>query len=1374
MTYKKINTYLGWLVFLIATIVYFITIEDTVSLWDCGEYITAAYKLEVGHPPGAPLFMLLGRLFSFFAAPENAAIWINRLSAICSSMTIIFMFWSLTMLIKKISLKGKSTLSAGDKIAIFGSAFIGALAYTFSDSFWFSAVEGEVYAMSSMFTAAIFWAILKWDEEMVEIKNGLIPQGYSPDRWLLLIMFLLGLAIGVHLLGILVVPAIAYVVYFRYEKTVAPMRFFGVGILSLILLGFIQVGVISGSISIASMFEVSFVKSLGMPFFSGTIFFFVLLMVVSYFLVKYARKKGHRILYSATLGLVLLLIGYGSFAVIVIRSNANTPLDENDPENLVTLQAYLKREQYGSSPILTGGFWNSKENPRTDFSDISPFYLRRFVVKNKKNDVVLKAFEDESRAQEFAKTVEGGAEVNEDYFESNASSRKNAIATFSQTTIFPRMFMNNDARRIQGYKNWSGYDANDGKLTEKGKDGNRLPTFGENWQFFTHYQVNWMYWRYFMWNFSGRQNDIQNTEGGSMQGNWISGFSSVDNARLGNQDEFAPYFTSENPSHNKFFLLPLILGIIGLVFHFYKAPKDAFVLTVVFLLTGIAIIVYLNPKPYEPRERDYAYAGSFYFFAMWIGIGAFALYEAFRSFGKAEFTKMGIIGGAGLVVTLVADLGTEVSLPTTIAWLIMIAIGGGAIVLMAGLKKVLGQDKQGAIVAIILGLSVPIIMGMQGWDDHDRSDKTSAHNLALNYLKSNGENGILFTNGDNDTFPLWYMQEVEGKRTDVRVCNLSLMQTDWYTNQMKLKTYESDPLPIKFTEDQILMYAGKTDQVLFTTLFELFYLKAKPEVIKKVIDLRLATDPVSVPSAVNNFSFTCSSLVNRATAQDPRVIKQLVKIRSIIASPLGADEKAIQIYRKYDAVMNLFSASQGGLITMEDSGLQALQEALINFEKSWATVNLADAMAFTRDDANIIDYGQGQMVRIFPSSDFVLPVNIENAVASGIISKDQTAECNSELRFSFEKRAISREQVMMLDIIANNDWKRSIGYSSPGGSDVSLALYRRGYIKQNGMVFELSPLANLQERFNSEKMYTNLMENYSYGEMDNPSVLTDYYARRHTSQYRLHFLSLAENYINKSIQAKMNNDQYELISATGTVMPSSISEPVSEKVIKGYQDRAMKLIHRSLEVMPAKLVLDYGEPTPSQRDNYTIRGKTLPAFSDGILHEYVGILYAAGDTKGAEELGQIVASQLESILVHYEKGNVAITAKSGNTNHLYASLSAYYKLFAASNDEALGDPNGALAKRTGEKLSYIYKTMFPSMEDALSKLANDNGESTRPGPSAGVYANRLFALQDYAEAMAISYGVMDGGEPNSIEELYNSPFDREKNANNPIKDSIEK
>ena len=1361
MNYKKSNLYLGWFVFLIATIVYFITIEDTVSLWDCGEYITAAYKLEVGHPPGAPLFMVLGRLFSFFAAPENVAVWINRLSALSSSLTILFMFWSISMLLKKIALKkaqSMANLTQGDKVAILGSAFIGALAYTFSESFWFSAVEGEVYAMSSLFTAIIFWAILKWDEEMMSIQNGAIVQGYSPDRWLLLIMFMLGLAIGVHLLGILVVPAIAYIIYFRYKSEVSVRGFFVVGILSVIILGFIQEGVIPGSIAIASKFEVGFVNSLGLPFYSGTIFFFLLLIAICLFLIRWSRKKGRRIVYSAVMGLILLLIGYGSFAVIVIRSNANTPLDENDPENLVTLHAYLKREQYGSAPILFGPQWNSKENSRELFDDLSPFHLRRFVVK--KGDKVLKAYKDENAALEYAKGVKG-SEVEETYYESNASTRKNAVPTYEQAVFFPRMYWSQEAHRIAGYKRWSGYDANDDKGGPIGKDGNRLPTFGENMTFFMSYQVNWMYWRYFMWNFAGRQNDIQG-HGDNMRGNWISGFSSIDNARLGNQDEFAPYFTSENRSNNRFFFLPLILGFLGVIFHFYRAPKDAFVVFLAFLFTGVAIIVYLNQKPFEPRERDYAFAASFYFFAMWIGIGAYALYDAFKFFSKKELKRIAIVGGAGLLIALAMDTGSTNSMPTTISWLIMLFIGGGALALMMGLRKVIQKDLHGAVVALLLCLSVPMIMGMQGWDDHDRSLKTTAHNVALNYLNSCPENGIIFTNGDNDTFPLWYMQEVEGKRVDVRVCNLSLMQTDWYTNQMKMKAYTSDPLPIEFTEDQIQMYSGNTDQVLFADITELFFMNANSEIIKKVIALRAAANPNEMKMAIQNLAAKGTAFLNGATASDQRAVERLKQIKTTFGLPVSDNSLVEDVFKKYQMGLEVLQAYQGGMIKMSEQAVQGFQKEWIDCEKSWNYSNLADAMAFTRDDANFVPFQPNRMVRIFPSSGFILPVDMKNALASGVILESQKDGCLKELKFSFEERGLTREQVMMLDVIGNNNWKRGISFSSPGGSEVSIALYRRGYIKQNGMVFELSPLDDMTDRFNTEKMYANLMKNYDFGTMSNPDVLTDYYARRHTDQYRLHFLSLAEEFVAKAFRAEEQNARIKQFEDAGQPV-AGLPEPVSQKEIDDYKAKAKKLIERSLEVMPAELVIDYGEPSASNnpRDNYEINGKTLKSFSDGVLHDYVGVLYMAGDQKGAEKLGMVVADQLESIITYYEKSNVGVAASTSNTKDLYAAVGAYLKLMSAAHE--FGDQNSALAKRTRTKVDYMYKTMFPSMMDRLKEMANNNGESTRRGSNAGRYAAMLFDLEDYTEGIAIFYDLLEapvpqpetGGQGPSLNEIVN-------------------
>lgn len=1374
MNYKKLNVYLGWLVFLIATVVFFITIEDTVSLWDCGEYITAAYKLEVGHPPGAPLFMVLGRLFSFFANPEDVAVWINRLSAISSSLTVMFMFWSMTLLLKKIAFKSKEVLSTGDSIAIFGASFVGALAYTFSESFWFSAVEGEVYAMSSLFTAVIFWAILRWDDEMRHVQNGTLSEEYAPNRWLLLIMFMLGLAIGVHLLGILVVPAISFVIYFRYKKVADFQGILLTGVLSIVILGFIQEAVIPGSISLASFFEVAFVNSLGLPFFSGAVFFFASLVFACIWLIRFARKRGNSIVYNATMGLIFLLIGYGSFAVIVIRSNANPPLDENDPENLVTLTSYLKREQYGSAPILFGPQWNSKELggqfdgdgnwvPNADISgwgSRSPFYLRRFVVS--KGDVEIKAFKSEKAAKDFA--AKNGGSVEEKYFESNAEDRLNAVAAYEQSVFFPRMYWDQEQQRIDGYKNWSGYDPNDGAGTDIGKDGNRLPTFGENMTYFGRYQVNWMYFRYFMWNFAGRQNDIQG-HGDKMRGNWISGFSVIDNMRLGNQDEAAPYFTSENPSHNTFFLLPLILGIIGLFFHFYRAPKDAFVVLLAFLFTGLAIVVYLNQKPFEPRERDYAYAGSFYFFAMWIGVGVYALYDAFVRFKQKDLKNVGIVAGLGLVVFAIFDTNSEVSMPNSIMWLIMVGIGGGALALMMALKSVLKKESQGAVVASLFGLAVPIIMGIQGWDDHDRSLKTSADDLALNYLNSCENNGILFTNGDNDTFPLWYMQEVEGKRTDVRVCNLSLMQTDWYTEQMKMRAYDSDPLPIKFREDQILMGAGKTDQVLFSNLFELFYLNVNEDILKDVIQMRTKNNRSQAIQAVETFNLQMISIVAGIAGEQANVQARIEELKTDLTTNTGANINET-IYKKYRASFEILSAMQSGLVKLDEGQAQAFQKALMDFENSWNSTDLKEAMAFVRDDKNLIMYNDREM-RMFPSQGFILKVNKENAVKSGVITKAQKSQCLDEVRFEFDKRGIIREQVMMLDILANNDWKRGIYFSSPGGSDVSIALYKRGYVKQNGMVFELSPLNEMDNRY-ADEMYDNLMKNYIYGMMSNPDVLTDYYTRRHTSQYRLHFASLADDYLMRAEREDQIRDQKEMnikmLRQNGQAAQANQLEATLKGVdgrIAEYKKKAKNLINRSLEVMPADVVIDYGEPSQDGRKEYELEGIQFPAYNDGVLHDYVSLLYRAGDKKAAEKLGQIVADQLESIMAYYEVSNAAIALANSNTSDLYAAMDAYFVMYEIANDPLNGDPKGALAKRTKAKIVKLYTSTLPSMFNALEELANENGESTRRGATPGKYASYLFELQDYTKAMGIYYRYLKGepvqkpaaGQPMTVEQM---------------------
>jgi hypothetical protein len=653
---------------------------------------------------------------------------------------------------------------------------------------------------------------------------------------------------------------------------------------------------------LASTFEVAFVNSLGAPFFTGTIFFFVMLIGLCVLGVYFAEKNKKTILYNAMMGLIFLLIGYGSFAVIVIRSNANTPLDENDPENLVTLHSYLKREQYGSAPILYGNYWNSLRNgeemtaegpqlvSRDDWKDLSPYYLRRFVVIE--NEEAVKAFTKLQDAEKWVKENGGAFTIEEKYFESNSSIRKQAVATYSQGAFFPRMYSEGNALHQQGYENWSGYDPNEDKGTEIGRDGKRLPTFGENLTYFFRYQVNWMYIRYFMWNFSGRQNDIQG-HGDNMRGNWISGIKFIDEARLGSQD-FVPHYTTNNASHNTFYMLPLILAIIGLIFHIYRAPKDAFVLFLAFLFTGVAILVYLNQKPFEPRERDYAYAGSFYFFAMWIGIGVYAIYDFISSKIK--------------------------------------------------------NANSSAIIATALGAVVPLIMGAQGWDDHDRSGKTSARDLAYNYLQSCEKNGIIFTNGDNDTFPLWYLQEVEGIRTDVRVCNLSLMGTDWYTNQMKMRAYESDPLPIKFREDQILMYAGNTDQIYFLSLLELLSMNANDDLIKKVVDMRVKGNKTEAKQALMYFNSKIGPIVSKITTSEPNALKGITYLTNTDDSNL-----AESVLKKYYGTIALFNGVQGGSVQFAEGAARELQSLLEQFEMPWSSVDFKEAMAFVRDDKNMVN-----------------------------------------------------------------------------------------------------------------------------------------------------------------------------------------------------------------------------------------------------------------------------------------------------------------------------------------------------------------------------------------------------------------------------------
>ena len=761
--YNLVNNIFGWLSFAIAAVVYLMTIEPTASFWDCGEFITSAFKFEVGHPPGAPFFMLTGKFFSLFASdPSGVAKMVNSMSALLSAATILFLFWTITHLAKRLIYTDESKeMSFSQLCIIMGSGLVGALVYTFSDTFWFSAVEGEVYAYSSMFTALVFWLILKWE-------NRADQEG--SDKWIVLIAYTMGLSIGVHLLNLLCIPAIVLVYYFRKTEKV---DFKGI-LLSLIgsmgLIVVLMYGIIPGFTKVGGWFELFFVNSLGMSYNSGAFFYLFLMFVaivwalfetlspkgdlvrakIAYvlcmalsgvtfigaswllwcllfiglivFCVK-SNKMTFRLVNTSILCLFFILIGYSSFALIPIRSAANTPMDQNSPEDVFSLADYLNREQYGDSPLFYG---------RTYASQVKRDGAGNPIEAKKKDryDRVVKKSENEK----------------DEYFVASTSSSYD----FTNTMLLPRMY-SDQPRHIEGYKKWGGI------TNEK-----IPPTLMENLRYMFSYQINFMYWRYFMWNFAGRQNDVL-SYGGISNGNWMTGIKWFDEhvLGLGPQDNLPPHIV-QNKGHNVYYMLPLLLGFIGILFQLSRGKKGERQLWVTFMLffmTGLAIVLYLNQKPEEPRERDYAYAGSFYAYCIWVGLGVAGLWTFFKKYISENIV---------------------------------------------------------APVVTLLSLIVPIQMASQNWDDHDRSDRYTMRDFGMNYLRSVAPNGIIFTNGDNDTFPLWYAQEVEGFRTDVRVTNLSYLQTDWYVDQMRRQAYDSPPLPIEWDKSKYIgdkgMYAYVLDK----------------------------------------------------------------------------------------------------------------------------------------------------------------------------------------------------------------------------------------------------------------------------------------------------------------------------------------------------------------------------------------------------------------------------------------------------------------------------------------------------------------------------------------------------------------------------------
>ncbi|MCQ2067772.1 MAG: DUF2723 domain-containing protein [Bacteroidaceae bacterium] len=784
MNYKRLNTIIGWLVFAVAAVTYCMTIEPTASFWDCPEFITTGYKMEVGHPPGAPIFMLTANLFSQFTNdPSKVAMMVNTMSALLSALCILFLFWSITMLVRKL-VAGTKEPDMWQMITIFGAGIVGALAYTWSDTFWFSAVEGEVYAYSSFCTAVTFWLILKWEENADQPHSA---------RWLVLIAYLIGISVGVHLLNLLCITAIVLVYYFKKSSNPTWKGGIIAFVLSGVIIAAVLYGIVPGIVKVGGWFELLFVNGLGLPFNTGLIIYIILLvgilvwgayetqrgdrkhlMYLSFLLtvafagipfyghtaggiilgivilaagavylfangVPESIKPSANILNTIMLCVMMLTIGYSSYAVIVIRSTANPPMDQDSPEDIFSLGEYLAREQYGSRPLLYGQAYSSeivyeviKEKGYSYYSPVSKITGKSYGRKEKANKSEKDSYYVMDEKREYV---------------------------YAQNMLFPRMY-SRDPEHVAEYNSWCG--GIKGHTVTYNQRGNNIkvttPTQGENLKFFLRYQVNFMYWRYFMWNFAGRQNDIQNRYGEVENGNWVTGFNFIDKMLIGGDNKLLPESLT-GKGHNVFYCLPLILGLLGLFWQIGKGREGThqfIVVLALFFMTGLAIVVYLNQTPLQPRERDYAYAGSFYAFAIWIGLG----------------------------VAAIAD------------WL----------------GKVAGK-KAAPVIAAVMCLLVPIQMVGQTWDDHDRSGRYACRDFGQNYLMTLPEKGnpIIFTNGDNDTFPLWYNFETEGFRTDARCCNLSYLMTDWYIDQMKRPAYDSPALPISF--ERIDYETGTNDYV---------------------------------------------------------------------------------------------------------------------------------------------------------------------------------------------------------------------------------------------------------------------------------------------------------------------------------------------------------------------------------------------------------------------------------------------------------------------------------------------------------------------------------------------------------------------------------
>ena len=956
--YQFWNNLIGWTLFGLALLTFGSTVEPTASYWDCAEYIATSAKLQVGHPPGAPFFQMMGAFFASFASStEKIALMVNYMSVFSSAFTILFLFWTLTLILRKIpSFSGLESLS--QKIGFFGSAAVGAMAFCFSDSFWFNAVEAEVYAMAMFLLALLFWMGLRWESEMNT------PRG---DRWLLLMAFIIGLCFGVHFMALLTIPSLGMLYYFKNANKITFKGFIIANLLSVAVLLFIFKMLLPLTLAFFGNAEVFFVNTFGLPFNSGTLIAALVFISFFYFSLRYTKKKNWVNINTSILCVLFVLLGFSSWIMIPIRANANTVINENSPSDARLLLAYYNLEQYPDTHLFYGPMFSdvyAGQDPDIPFIDDKPKYERdlttgKYIIVNYWEDARYNTHQDHKgflprlHNAEYAANYmnfTGPLTFSIDPAYRSISQLQERVSQFRQEAA-EGLFTGRDYDEF--FKTYANY-----LVIEK-------PSFWSNLQFMFEFQMGYMYWRYLMWNFTGRQNDKQGNYD-VLNGNWMSGVPFIDDLRLGNQNEIDED-AKNNKARNTYFFLPFLLGLVGLYFLYEQDPKRFWVLLLLFLFTGLALKVYLNERPFEPRERDYALVGSFYVFALWIGLGARALLHKIQ----------------------------QIKLPALFQ---SIALG-------------------------LCFLAVPLLMAYQNWDDHDRSERFTAQSIARSYLQSIQEDSgaMIFSIGDNDTFALWYAQEIEGFRTDVRTINTSLLATDWYIDQMKRKTYESEPIPSQLTHP---LYAyGVRDYIRYQPL-------------------------------ADSLRWDIKDFVNWVASDHPRT-----KIKNLLIS----------------------------------SG----------------------------EDPNQLPKSQQESV-FYPTNKIRVPVNKKNVLESGLVAAKDADKIVPFIDIELPESGITKNQLMMLDILANNDWKRPL-YFTGGSYAESEYIWMKNYLQLDGLVYKLVPIRSelgknnpyLMGRIDSENMY-NIVTQWEWGNAESPDIYHDPETRKNSISFRSNLARLAEKLINEN------------------------------------------------------------------------------------------------------------------------------------------------------------------------------------------------------------------------------------------------------------------